>query len=65
MAKKKMHCGIEVLSKTFTRDGKRYNCGVGKDNDGYFATTHRARSKSYKRKKDIPISVIKRIASTG
>jgi len=59
------HCGVEVLQKTVTKEGKKYQCGIGKDNDGYYATTHRARSKSYHSKRDIPHSVLKFIASTG
>ena len=58
-------CGVEVIQKTITKDGKTYQCGIGQDKDGYYATTHRARSKSYKSKKDIPASVLKRIESTG
>ena len=68
MAKKDkpyMHSGVEIIQKTITKDGKKYNCGIGKDDNGYFATTHRARSKSYENKKDIPASVLKRIESTG
>lgn len=45
--------------------GRFRGVGVGKDDDGYFVHTHRARSKSYPSKQDIPDSVIKRIASTG
>ena len=60
-----MHCGVEVIQKTVTKEGKKYQCGIAKDKDGYFATTHRARSKSYQSKRDIPHSVLKFIASTG
>ena len=60
-----MHSGVEVIQKTVTKDGKKYGCGIMYDKDGYFATTHRARSKSYPTKKDIPHSVLKRIAGTG
>jgi len=63
--KKFKHCGVEVVQKTVTKDGKKYQCGIGHDKNGYYATTHRARSKSYPSKKDIPASVLKRIASTG
>lgn len=59
------HSGVTVVQKTVTRDGKRYNCGIGKDKNGYFATTHRMRSKSYASKKDIPVSALKKIESTG
>jgi len=60
-----MHCGVEVLQKTVTKDGHKYQCGIGRDKDGYYATTHRGRSKSYKNKRDIPHSALKRIAATG
>lgn len=53
------------LQKSMTKNGKRYCVGVGKDDDGYFVHTHRARSKSYPRKKDIPIKDLKFIESTG
>lgn len=53
------------LQKSLTKKGKRYCVGVGKDEDGYFVHTHRARSKSYPSKKDIPIKVLKFIESTG
>ncbi len=38
---------------------------IKKDKDGYFIHTHRARSKSYKSLKSIPISVRNFIESTG
>ena len=59
------HCGVKVLQKSITRDGTRYNCGIMKDKDGFFALTHRARSKSYPSKKDIPVKDLKFIQSTG
>lgn len=59
------HCGIKVIQKSITKDGRRYSCGVAQDNNGFYAATHRARSKSYPSKKDIPHSVLKFIASTG
>lgn len=65
MAKKKNKHPIYNLQKSITRNGKKYNVGVGKDYDEYFVHTHRARSKSYPSKKDIPIKVIKFIESTG
>ncbi|MGG1598046.1 hypothetical protein [Paenibacillus naphthalenovorans] len=55
----------EPLQRSITRNGKRYNVGISKDKDGYYAHTHRARSKSYPSKKDIPVSVLKFIESTG
>jgi hypothetical protein len=59
------HCGVTVLQKTVTRENKTYQCGIGKDSKGYYATTHRMRSESYPSKKDIPISILKKIAATG
>ena len=59
------HGGVEVIQKTITKDGRRYQCGIGKDKNGYYATTHRARSKSYKSKGGIPHKVLKFIEGTG
>jgi hypothetical protein len=56
---------FEQVSKTITKNAKRYGCSIGKDDNGYFAYTHRARSKSYPSKADIPASVLKFIESTG
>ena len=53
------------LQKSITKNGRRYYVGIGKDKDGYYAFTHRARSKSYQRKQDIPARVLKFIESTG
>ena len=53
------------LQKSISKNGKKYCVGVGKDDDGYFVHTHRARSKSYPNKKDIPIKDLKFIESTG
>lgn len=61
LAKKK----IEELKHGLTRDGKRYGVSIGKDKDGYFCYTHRARSKSYPTIADIPKSALKFIDSTG
>ena len=55
----------EIIAKSITRDGKRYDVGIAKDKDGYYAMTHRARTKSYPSKKDIPIKDLKFIESTG
>lgn len=60
MAKK-----FEPVSKTATKNGKTYGCSIGKDKDGYFAYTHRARSKSYESPQKIPVKVLKSIDSTG
>lgn len=56
---------IKPLQKSITKDGKKYSVGISQDKNGYYAHTHRARSKSYTDKKDIPIKVLKWIESTG
>jgi len=44
----------------------RYNgVSVGRDDDGYFACTHRSRSSSYPSPDRIPLSKIKWVRSTG
>jgi hypothetical protein len=53
------------LQKSITKEGKKYNVGLGQDDDGYFVHTHRARSKSYKSKQDITVKDLKFIESTG
>jgi phosphoribosylaminoimidazole carboxylase (NCAIR synthetase) len=40
-------------------------CSIGKDGDGYFAYTHRARTKSYPEQDDIPKTRIEFINSTS
>jgi len=62
LSKKK---SFEEVQKSITKDGKRYQVGIGKDDNGYFAYTHRARSKSYTTKKGIPHKDLKFIQSTG
>lgn len=57
--------GNQPLQKSLTKNGKKYNVGISMDKDGYYAHTHRARSKSYSSKKDIPVNVLKFIESTG
>lgn len=49
----------------YTRDGVRYGVSIKQDKDGYYACTHRARSKSYPTPEDIPVSKLKFIDSTG
>lgn len=63
MAEKKK--SFEEVSRTITKNGKKYGCSVGKDKNGYFVYTHRARSKSYEEKSKIPEKTIKFIDSTG
>lgn len=55
----------QIIQKSITKNGKRYNVGISKDRNGYYAHTHRARSKSYSSKDKIPTSVLKFIESTG
>jgi hypothetical protein len=45
--------------------GNNLECSFAKDKDGYYCHTHRARSKSYKKIKDIPKSEVEYIGSTG
>ncbi|MEN7919449.1 hypothetical protein ABFP95_16395 [Clostridioides difficile] len=56
---------MKRFKKTLTKKGKKFNVGIGKDEKGYFAYTHRARSKSYISKQNIPITVLRFIESTG
>lgn len=56
---------FDEVSRTITKNGVKYGCSVGKDKDGYFAYTHRARSKSYDTPQKIPVKVLKFIDSTG
>ena len=51
--------------KGIVKDGRRYYVGIRKDKDGYYARTHRARSKSYSSKEAIPKKVLAFIESTG
>jgi hypothetical protein len=55
----------KVLQRSIKKDGIKYGVTIAKDEDGYFATTHRSRSKSYPTKSGIPKTVLKRIESTG
>ena len=45
--------------------GNNLECSFAKDKDGYYCHTHRARSKSYNKIKDIPKSEVEFIGSTG
>lgn len=63
-AKKKKNW--ENYSDDETRERKKtWGVSFGKDKDGYFCYTHRARSKSYPTVADIPKSALKFIDSTG
>jgi hypothetical protein len=57
---------LEVGKYTTPRTSEKFRgVSVGLDKDGYFVTTHRAKSKSYPSIDKIPKSVIKFIKSTG
>ena len=57
---------LEIGEGTYPRKGGRLRgVSVGRDKDGYFIFTHRARSKSYPTVKDIPDKVVQWIESTG
>ncbi len=57
---------INIGEQTYCKHSGRYNgVSIGRDEDGYFATTHRARSDSFFSPSQIPASKIKWIRSTG
>lgn len=56
--------GLAKLA-SYTKDGVTYGVSIKQDKDGYYATTHRARSKSYPTPEQIPASKLKFIDSTG
>jgi len=57
---------LNVGEMTYCKHSGRYNgVSIGRDDDGYFASTHRARSSSYSSPDRIPLSKIKWIRSTG
>lgn len=68
-AKKKQSQKFDIIKKWVScssiggEKGDGYS--VGKDKDGYFAFTHRARSKSYPTEKDIPVKDRLFIGSTA
>lgn len=53
------------IQKGIIKAGVKYGVTLSKDKDGYFVKTNRARSKSYPGAQKIPVSVIKRVESTG
>jgi hypothetical protein len=63
--KKKKKKNWENVAKPEDLVSKLDGISLGKDKDGYFVYTHRARSKSYKTPYKIPKSKIKFIESTG
>lgn len=54
-----------LLIETERKPARFEEVGLKQDDDGWYVTTHRARSKSYPRHEDIPDSVVKEIAATG
>jgi len=57
---------LEINEYTAPQKGGRYRrTSIGRDKEGYFVMTHRARSKSYETPEKIPDSQIKFIESTG
>ena len=57
---------LNVGEMTWCKHSGRYNgVSIGRDDDGYFACTHRARSESYPRPGEIPASKLRWIRSTG
>jgi hypothetical protein len=56
-----------ILSRDEVKNlfGNNLECSFAKDKDGYYCHTHRARSKSYKKIKDVPKSEVEYIGSTG
>lgn len=58
--------GLEKGEITYPRtSGKFRGVSLGKDKNGIFVMTHRARSKSYEKQDKIPLKDIKFIRSTG
>lgn len=57
---------VKVNEITSPRHSGRYRgISIGRDKDGFFAATHRARSKSFSNPQAIPDKSIKFIESTG
>lgn len=57
---------LNVGEMTYCRHSGRYNgVSIGRDEDGYFVATHRARSESYDSPDKIPAKKLAWIRSTG
>jgi len=66
MAQRTADREVETISGYDANQGTRYQgTNLSKDDEGYFVSTHRARSKSYPTPEEIPDSAIKFIESTG
>jgi len=65
MTKKKQKPFMDI-QLDITKEGVKYGVTISKDEDGYFARTHRASSrKRYSSKRAIPKSVLKSVERTG
>lgn len=49
----------------YERNGVNYGVSIKKDENGYYACTHRARSKSFPSIEAIPISKLEKVDATG
>lgn len=57
---------LNIGEQTYCRHSGRYNgVSIGRDEDGYFVATHRARSESYDSPDKIPAKKLAWIRSTG
>jgi len=57
---------LAINEVSYCKHSGRYaGVSIGRDKNGYFAMTHRARSKSYPSPGKIPVTKIKFIRSTG
>jgi hypothetical protein len=57
---------LELNQATTPRQSGKYKgCSIGRDRNGLFVFTHRARSDSYPTLKAIPLKTVKWISSTG
>ena len=63
MNNKKVYLTAAERNKAKERFGN-YKCSIAKDNQGYYAYTHRARTKSYATLDKLPKSRVKFIEST-
>ncbi|MDD4985927.1 MAG: hypothetical protein PHQ43_09070 [Dehalococcoidales bacterium] len=57
---------LEVGEMTWCKHSGRYRgVSIGRDKDGYYVCTHRARSRSYRSPLSIPLKELAWIKSTG
>lgn len=64
-SKKKEYLNPDERKQVKDCFGTDLECSFGKDKDGYYCFTHRARSNSYKSISKIPKSKVEFIGSTG